>query len=73
MKFVEITGAELMQLATEDELPGLRAAGVCDESRVRINPQGDIEIRQQGAWSVIGGLLGDYKSRLHKMTGEAWD
>ena len=73
MKFVEISGAELMQLATEDEVPGLRSAGVRDESQVRINPQGDIEIRQNGAWSVIGGLLGDYKSRIFKMTGEAWD
>ena len=73
MKFVEITGAELFQLATEDELPGLRAAGVGDDSRVRINPQGDIEVRQHGNWSVIGGLLGDYQARIKTMTGHSWE
>jgi hypothetical protein len=45
MKFVEINGATLLKLAGEDEIVGLRAAGVTDHSQIRINPQGDIEIR----------------------------
>ncbi len=72
MKFVEITGAMLMQLADDDEAPQLRSAGVRDDSQVRINPQGDIEILQRGTWSVIGGLLGDYKTRIRKLTGRDW-
>ena len=72
MKFIEITGAQLLQLATADEIPALRDAGITDESQVRINPQGDIEVRQRGAWSVIGGLLGDYKTRLKRLTGKEW-
>jgi hypothetical protein len=72
MRFIEITGAQLLQLATEDEIPGLRDAGITEESQVRVNPQGDIEVREQGAWSVIGGLLGDYKTRLKKLTGQEW-
>jgi hypothetical protein len=72
MKFVEITGAELLQLATADEIADLRASGVNDESQIRINEQGDIEIMQRGAWAVIGGLLGDFKSRIRKLTGRGW-
>jgi hypothetical protein len=72
MKFVQITGAELLQLATSDEVPELRAAGVHDDSLVRINPQGDIEVRQNGAWSVIGGLLGDFPARIKRLTGKDW-
>jgi len=72
MKFVEITGALLMQLAEPDEVPQLKSAGVTDDSKVRINPQGDIEIMQRGSWSVIGGLLGDYQSRIRKLTGKDW-
>lgn len=72
MKFVEITGAVLMQLAEADEVPQLRSSGVKDDSKVRINPQGDIEIYQRGNWAVIGGLLGDYQSRIRKLTGQDW-
>ena len=72
MKFIEITGAQLLQLATEDEIPSLREAGITDQSHVRINPQGDIEVRECGTWSVIGGLLGDYKTRLKKLSGQEW-
>jgi len=72
MKFVEITGATLLQLANEDEIPGLRAAGVTDRCQVRINRQGDIEVRRGNSWNVIGGLLGDYESRIRKLTGQDW-
>ncbi len=72
MKFVNIDGATLLKLANEDEIEGLRSSGVSDESQVRINPQGDIEILQKSGWAVIGGLLGDYESRIRKLTGLDW-
>ncbi len=73
MKFVEITGATLLKLTDSDEIPQLRAAGVQDESKIRINPQGDIELQQRGSWVVIGGLLGDYAGRIRKLTGLDWN
>jgi hypothetical protein len=72
MKFVEISGATLLKLASKEEIPDLRAAGVTETSAIRINPQGDIEMLQDGQWGVIGGLLGDYKNRIRKMTGLDW-
>jgi hypothetical protein len=71
-QFVEIPGALLLKLADSDELPDLRAAGVADESTIRINQQGDIEMLQGGDWAVIGGLLGDFKNRIKKLTGLDW-
>ena len=73
MKFIEITGATLLKLTDSEEIPQLRAAGVTDQSKIRINPQGDIEIQQRGSWMVIGGLLGDYPSRIKKLTGLDWN
>ena len=72
MKFVEITGATLLELADSDQIDGLRAAGVSEQSTIRINPQGDIEIHQKEGWSIIGGLLGDYANRIRKLTGLDW-
>jgi hypothetical protein len=72
MKFVEITGETLLELADDEQVPGLREAGVTEGSKVRINPQGDIEIQQNGGWSIIGGLLGDYKNRIRRLTGLDW-
>lgn len=73
MKFVEITGDVLLKLAEKDEIPQLRAAGVTETSEVRINKQGDIELRQRGSWAVIGGLLGDYENRIKRITGLDWN
>ena len=72
MKFVEVNGATLVKLVDKDEISGLRAAGVTDQSKIRINPQGDIEILRKGSWNVIGGLLGDFESRIRKLTGLDW-
>ncbi len=69
MKFVEISGAVLLKMAEPEEIPQLRAAGVADNSKIRINPQGDIELLEHGAWGVIGGLLGDFESRIKRLTG----
>jgi hypothetical protein len=72
MKFVEINGATLLKLTDSAEIPQLRAAGVKEDSQIRINPQGDIEILQRNGWTVIGGLLGDYENRIRKLTGLDW-
>jgi hypothetical protein len=71
-KFVKIPGAVLLTLANSEELPDLRAAGVKEDSEIRINRQGDIEMRQGEAWTIIGGLLGDYENRLRQLTGLDW-
>lgn len=74
MKFIHITGKTLAELVKDDEIHSsdLPAAGVCDDSIVRINQQGDIEIRRQNQWDVIGGLLGGFDQRLKKQTGMDW-
>ncbi|MCA9169303.1 MAG: hypothetical protein KDB23_16630 [Planctomycetales bacterium] len=74
MKFVEITGQKLARIVQENEIPGcdLSSVGVADDSVVRINEQGDIELRRSDCWDVIGGLLGDFRSRIRHETGMEW-
>ena len=74
MKFVEITGASLVQLVADDEIHAddLVTAGVVDDCIVRINEQGDIEVRRPTQWELIGGLLGDYENRIRQQTGIDW-
>lgn len=72
MNFVKISGAMLRSLVEESEIADLRAAGVSDESEIRINPQGDIEVHKDGSWKIIGGLLGDYQARIKRLTGLDW-
>jgi hypothetical protein len=72
MKFIEMSGKTLLKIVNPDEFEGLRSAGVSEHSLVRINPQGDLEIRQKTQWGIIGGLLGDYEARVKKATGLEW-
>lgn len=74
MKFIELTGKQLVGLLNPDELGpnDLSAAGVSEESIIRVNQQGDIEVRRSEGWDVIGGLLGDYEHRLTGSTGLKW-
>ena len=74
MKFIEMNGATLEEIVESDELhgPNLSTAGVSSESIVRVNEQGDIEIRCKNKWSVIGGLLGNFDERVKKVTGFDW-
>ena len=74
MKFIELTGAQLSRLLKPDEMEPeqLRSAGVTDETIVRVNQQGDIEVRRPAAWDVVGGLLGDFENRLKQSTGLDW-
>lgn len=74
MKFIEMTGAKLAEIVNDGELHGrdLDSAGVTRYSIVRINQQGDIEIRKPLKWDVIGGLLGNFDERVRKATGLDW-
>ncbi len=74
MQFIEMSGKTLARLVADDEFSPeeLATAGVSDESVVRINLQGDIEIRRAKSWDVIGGLLGDYEKRVKRQTGLNW-
>jgi hypothetical protein len=74
MKFVELSGKKFAALLTADELRtnNLTAAGVDDDTVVRVNEQGDVEVRRSDRWDLIGGLLGDYVERIKKQTGMEW-
>ena len=74
MRFMEMTGKTLSQIVADDELnhDNLEAAGVDDDTIVRINEHGDIEVRRPARWDVIGGLLGDYVDRVKVKTGLDW-
>lgn len=74
MHFIEMTGKTLMRVISEDEISPeqLRASGVTEESLVRVNPQGDIELRRRDRWDVIGGLLGEFDARVRHETGLDW-
>jgi hypothetical protein len=74
MNFIEMSGKSLMRMLSDDELhPGeLAKLGLTEESVVRINRQGDIEIRRSNGWDVIGGLLGEFESRIKRETGMEW-
>jgi hypothetical protein len=71
MRFIEMTGKTLREIVNDDELhvDDLASAGVLSDTFVRINEQGDIEVRRTDRWDVIGGLLGNYVPRIKKKTG----
>jgi hypothetical protein len=74
MPFIEMTGATLERIIADDELHqgDLVGAGVQETTIVRVNKQGDIEVRRRGGWDVIGGLLGDFDDRVRRETGLDW-
>lgn len=74
MHFIELTGKTLLKIINTDEITPdqLRQLGVGQQSIVRVNPQGDIELRREDRWDVIGGLIGDFDKRLKKETGLDW-
>lgn len=74
MKFIEMTGATLGKIINDGELhvSDLEAAGIFDTTIVRVNQHGDIEVRRQDQWDVIGGLLGEYKDRVREQSGLDW-
>ena len=74
LKFIELTGGASMKMLGPNEVKpeALRAAGLTDKCFVRVNQQGDIEVRRHDRWDVIGGLLGDFDHRLKKASGLEW-
>ncbi|WP_442481223.1 hypothetical protein [Aeoliella sp. SH292] len=74
MAFIEMTGATLDRIISEDELhhDNLDEAGVRETTIVRVNRQGDIEVRRREGWDVIGGLIGDFEDRVKIETGLDW-
>lgn len=74
MRFVEMTGKTLQQVINDGELhtEDLASTGVREDTIIRINEQGDIEVRRADRWDVIGGLLGEFHRRIQRQTGLDW-
>ena len=74
MKFIEMTGSELASIVTEHDVTpeNLDEASIHDGAIVRINQQGDIEVRRADRWDIVGGLLGNYYERIQKKLGRDW-
>ena len=74
MRFIEMTGKVLAVMLSDDEMQAsdLKTAGVNDETIVRVNEHGDIEVRRDSEWDVVGGLLGNYEDRVRQATGRDW-
>ena len=69
-----MTGKVLAVMLNDDEMQAddLTTAGVEDDTVVRVNEHGDIEVRRSTEWDVIGGLLGNYEDRVKQATGCDW-
>ena len=74
MQFIEMSGKTLMTIVSDDEFSPeeLASAGVTETTVVRINRQGDIEVRRSDRWDVIGGLLGDFEHRIKSEADLEW-
>ena len=74
MKFIEMTGDTLAEIIDDGELhsDSLEAAGVLTTTIVRVNQQGDLEIRKPDGWDIVGGLIGEFEARVKKATGLDW-
>jgi hypothetical protein len=74
MKFIEMSGSVLRKVVNKDELPdgAFETAGIESHSVVRINQQGDIEVRRPDSWDLVGGLIGDFEKRVKTTTGLDW-
>jgi hypothetical protein len=74
MEFIEMTGRQLLEMADGETMSHdeLKSAGVRNESVVRVNRQGDIELRKFAGWDVIGGMIGEFAPRVQQATGLDW-
>ncbi|MEL7264142.1 MAG: hypothetical protein AAFN70_13095 [Planctomycetota bacterium] len=72
--FIELTGKTLLDVVNEGELDlgQLRKAGVVGDSIMRVNQHGEIELRTQSEWRLVGGLIGNFEERLKDLTGLDW-
>ena len=73
-QFIELSGKTLLRILTDNEPDPreLAEVGVEAESILRVNRQGDIELRRHDRWDLIGGLLGDFEARVRGETGLEW-
>jgi len=74
MKFIEMNGKLLVQVVDirAGDAVDLHDAGIDDDTVVRVNQQGDIEVRRRDRWDVVGGLIGNFEDRLKEKTGLDW-
>lgn len=74
MRFIEMTGSTLRDVVKEGEFDHgrLEAMGINERSVIRINQQGDLELRKAEGWDIIGGLIGDFEHRVKHATGLDW-
>ena len=74
MKFIEMTGSILAEVVdvSEGDLVDLHDAGIDDDTIVRVNEQGDVEVRRPDRWDVVGGLIGNFEDRLKEKSGLDW-
>lgn len=79
-EFIEMTGRTLFRctdnlsemLDGEPTPHGNTLSGITNESIVRINRQGDIEVRRPDGWELVGGLLGEFEQKVREITGFNW-
>lgn len=73
-KFIELSGKTLRRVVKDEEMQteALHRLGVNDDSILRVNVQGDLELRRVDRWDVIGGMLGDFAERVRRETGLDW-
>ncbi len=74
MKFIEMNGKLLVQVVDirAGDAVDLHDAGIDDDTIVRVNQQGDIEVRRRDRWDVVGGLIGNFEDRLKEKAGLDW-
>ena len=74
VRFIEMTGHALMSMVEPGEVSPeeLQQAGLTDSCLVRVNEQGDIEVRRHDRWDLIGGLLGGFAPRAERASGRTW-
>jgi hypothetical protein len=74
MKFIEMTGRVFAEVVngTDERVVDLHEAGIEDDTIVRVNEHGDIEVRRTDRWDVVGGLIGNFDERLRQKTGLDW-
>lgn len=74
MQFIEMTGKQLLATVNQDEFSPeeLEKANIREDSIVRINRQGDIEVRRPAGWDLVGGLIGEFEKRIQHASGNDW-
>jgi hypothetical protein len=74
MKFIEMNGRVLAEVIDSrgGDVVDLHEAGIDGETIVRVNQQGDVEVRRPDRWDVVGGLIGNYEERVKRKTGLDW-